>query len=198
MKTVITLTILILVIMIITQSFVANNSKQTESHAYKVLKVYDQFEIRKYESALFSGVKLTGKTYKETSSNGFRILAGYIFGANDKNQKIAMTSPVVMQLGDTSKMYFKVPDGYTVEELPQPQNTNIVFENQAEKIMAAVRFDGWANDEKIQQYTTILKDALAKENINHTNVFCFFGYNPPYELINRRNEIAVELVNYSK
>jgi hypothetical protein len=163
-----------------------------------VLKVYDQFEIRKYESALFSGVKLTGKTYKETSSNGFRILAGYIFGANDKNQKIAMTSPVVMQLGDTSKMYFKVPDGYTVEELPQPQNTNIVFENQAEKIMAAVRFDGWANDEKIQQYTTILKDALAKENINHTNVFCFFGYNPPYELINRRNEIAVELVNYSK
>ena len=198
MKTVITLTILILVIMIITQSFEANNSKQTESHAYKVLKVYDQFEIRKYESALFSGVKLTGKTYKETSSNGFRILAGYIFGANDKNQKIAMTSPVVMQLGDTSKMYFKVPDGYTVEELPQPQNTNIVFENQAEKIMAAVRFDGWANDEKIQQYTTILKDALAKENINHTNVFCFFGYNPPYELINRRNEIAVELVNYSK
>lgn len=198
MKIVITLTILILVIMIITQSFVANNSKQTESHAYMVLKVYDQFEIRKYKSALFSGVKLTGKTYKETSSNGFRILAGYIFGANDKNQKIAMTSPVVMQLGDTSKMYFKVPDGYTVEELPQPQNTNIVFENQAEKIMAAVRFDGWANDEKIQQYTTILKDALAKENINHTNVFCFFGYNPPYELINRRNEIAVELVNYSK
>lgn len=198
MKTLITITILLVIIMIITQSFVAKSSKQTESHAYTVLKVYDKFEIRKYQAALFSGVKLSGNTYKETSSNGFRVLADYIFGGNDKNQKIAMTTPVVMQLGDTSKMYFKVPDGYTQAELPQPNNSNIVFEQQDEKIMAAIRFDGWANDEKIKDYTAMLKEALDKENIKHTNNFRFLGYNPPYELINRRNEIAVELVGYAQ
>lgn len=184
--------------MIITQSFVATSTKRTEEHAYTVLKVYEQFEIRKYQPALFSGVKLPASSYKETSYKGFRVLAGYIFGNNNKNQKIAMTSPVVMQLGDTSKMYFKVPDGYTVEQLPQPTDTNIVFEKQEEKIMAAIRFSGFANDEKIKHYTALLKNALQKENIAHTNTFNFLGYNPPYELVNRRNEIAVELVRYTQ
>jgi effector-binding domain-containing protein len=102
-----------------------------------------------------------------------------------------------MQLGDTTKMFFKVPDGYSIEELPQPNDTNIVFEKQEEKIMAAIRFNGWADDDKIKHYTAILKNALDKENIQHTNAFSFLGYNPPYELVNRRNEIAVELIQYS-
>jgi len=196
MKTTIIIIILIVVVMLITQSFVSKSTKQTEQHAYKVLKVYDQFEIRKYDSALFSSVKLTSKGYKESSGSGFRVLAGYIFGDNAKNEKIAMTTPVVMELGDTTKMLFKVPSGYTIEELPQPKNSKIVFEKQEEKIIAAIRFDGWASDEKIKHYTTILSDVLAKEKLEHTTKFSFLGYNPPYELINRRNEITVELINY--
>lgn len=197
MKITIIITILILAIMIITQSFVSKSTKQTEGHAYKVIEVHDQFEIRKYEPALFSGVKLTSKGYKESSGSGFRILAGYIFGDNEKNQKIAMTTPVVMELGDTTKMLFKVPDGYTIEQLPQPKNSKITFEKQEEKIVAAIRFDGWASDEKIKHYTSVLTDALAKEKLEHRNTFSFLGYNPPYELVNRRNEIAVELINYA-
>jgi hypothetical protein len=198
MKTLIIISILILAIMIITQSFVTKNSKQTEKHVYEVLKIYNQFEIRKYEPALFSGVKLASKGYKESSSSGFRTLAGYIFGGNNKNEKIAMTSPVVMELGDSTKMLFKVPEGYTMEQLPQPTDSKIVFEKQQEKIMAAIRFDGWASDEKIQHYTAILKEELAKEKLEHSNKFSFLGYNPPFEVINRRNEIAVELINYKR
>ncbi len=182
--------------MIITQGFVSKSSKQTEHHLYKVVKTFDKFEIRKYDSALFSSVKLTSKGYKESSGSGFRVLAGYIFGDNEKNEKIAMTTPVVMELGDTTKMLFKVPQGYTIEKLPRPKNSKIVFEKQEEKMIAAIRFDGWASDEKIKKYTTILMEALAKEKIEHTSKFCFMGYNPPYELINRRNEIAVEVINY--
>lgn len=198
MKTTLIITIIILAIMIITQSFVAKSTKNTEEHAYTVLKVYDQFEVRKYAPALFSGVKLASKGYRESSGTGFRVLAGYIFGGNEKNQQIAMTTPVVMQLGDSTKMYFKVPDGYTLEKLPQPNDSNIVFEQQEEKIMAAIRFSGWASDEKIKHYTAVLKEALIKENLAHTNAFRFLGYNPPYELVNRRNEVAVELVGYAK
>ena len=196
MKTTIIIIVLIFAIMLITQSFVSKSTKQTEEHAYTVIKVYEQFEIRKYQSALFSSIKLTGKSYKESSGAGFRVLAGYIFGDNKKDEKIAMTTPVVMELGDTTKMLFKVPEGYTVEKLPQPNNPKIAFEKQSEKIVAAIRFDGWANDEKIKHYTSLLKDALAKEKIEHKTTFSFLGYNPPYEVFNRRNEIAVELVNY--
>jgi hypothetical protein len=186
----------IFVLIVAVQMYIARSTQQTEQHAYKVIKKFDKFEIRKYEAALFSSVRLNKKGYKESSSEGFGILAGYIFGANDSNEKIAMTSPVIMELGDTSKMMFMVPKKYSEKDLPHPENSKIVFEKQEEKIMAAIRFDGWADDEKIEKYKSILKDELVKEKLNFSSKFTFLGYNPPYEVMNRRNEIVVELLNY--
>jgi hypothetical protein len=186
----------ILAIMALAQVFISNSTAQTEQRKYQILKKYENFEIRKYEPALFSSVKLGKKSYSESSSEGFRILAGYIFGDNEKKEKISMTSPVTMELGDTSKMMFMVPKSHDMESLPNPSNSKIVFEKQSEKIVAAIRFDGWANDKKIEKYQSILKTALAKEKIAHNNKFAFLGYNPPYDLVNRRNEVIVELVNY--
>jgi hypothetical protein len=143
-------------------------------------------------------VKLSKKGYKESSSEGFRILAGYIFGDNDSNEKIAMTTPVMMELGDSTKMKFMVPKNKNLENLPNPKNSKIVFEKQEEKIIAAISFDGWADDEKIEKYTSILKEELLKEKLNFVNKFTFMGYNPPYEVMNRRNEIVVELIDYKK
>jgi hypothetical protein len=196
MKTTIIIIVSIITVMIIAQAFVTKSTKQTEQHKYEVVKVYNQFEVRKYEPAIFSSVKLNSSTYKETSSSGFRVLAGYIFGDNETNEKIAMTSPVAMEIGDSSKMSFMVPKGYNIEELPTPRNGKIVFEKQEEKIIAAIQFDGWANDKKIEHYKSILIEELAKEKLLHTNKFSFLGYNPPYDVIDRRNEVVVELVNY--
>jgi hypothetical protein len=180
----------------IAQIYLSRSTQQTEQHSYKVIKKFDKFEIRKYDAALFSSVKLNQKGYKESSSEGFRILAGYIFGDNETKEKIAMTSPVVMELGDTSKMMFMVPKNYNLKNLPNPKNSKIVFEKEEEKIIAAIRFDGWADDEKIQKYKTILMNELVKEKLSYINKFSFLGYNPPYEVMNRRNEIVVELINY--
>lgn len=93
-----------------------------------------------------------------------------------------MTSPVSMELGDTSKMLFMVPESYALEDLPKPTNSKIIFEKKGEKIVAAIAFGGWADDEKIEKYTTFLKKELDKEKLVHTNRFVFLGYNPPYEL----------------
>jgi hypothetical protein len=186
----------IFVVMTISQIFISRSTQETEQHNYKVIKKFDKFEIRKYDPALFSSVKLNKKGYKESSSEGFGILAGYIFGANETNEKIAMTSPVGMELGDTSKMMFMVPKNYNLENLPNPNNPKIVFEKQEEKIIAAIRFDGWADDEKIEKYKSILINELVKEKLNYLDKFTFLGYNPPYEVMNRRNEVIVELINY--
>lgn len=195
MKTVIIIISILLLIAII-QIYISRSTQQTEQYSYKVLKNYNKFEIRKYDSALFSSVKLNKKGYKESSSEGFGILAGYIFGNNESNEKIAMTSPVMMELGDTTKMMFMVPKNKNLENLPNPKNSKIVFEKQEEKIFAAIRFDGWADDEKIEKYKSILRDELEKEKIDFVNKFLFLGYNPPYEVMNRRNEVVVELINY--
>jgi len=186
----------IFVLIGIGQIYISRSTQQTEQHRYKVIKQFDKFEIRKYDPALFSSVKLNKKGYKESSSEGFGILAGYIFGDNQTNEKIAMTSPVVMELGDTSKMLFMVPKNYTLKNLPTPKNGNILFEKQEEKIMAAIRFDGWADDEKIEKYKSILRAELDKEKLNYIPKFIFLGYNPPFEVINRRNEVVVELIDY--
>lgn len=107
-----------------------------------------------------------------------------------------MTSPVTMELGDSTKMMFMVPKSYNLDALPNPNNDRIVFEKHKEKIIAAIRFDGWADNDKIENYKSILIKELEKENLQHTNKFSFLGYNPPYEVIDRRNEVVVELINY--
>ena len=186
----------IIAILIISQVYISKSTDNTEQHNYQVIKKFANFEIRKYEPAVFSSVKLGKKGYKESSGEGFRILAGYIFGDNKSNEKIAMTSPVTMELGDSTKMMFMVPKSYNLDALPNPNNDRIVFEKHSEKIIAAIRFDGWADNEKIENYKSILIKELEKENLQHTNKFSFLGYNPPYEVIDRRNEVVVELINY--
>ncbi|MFM7340853.1 MAG: SOUL family heme-binding protein, partial [Bacteroidota bacterium] len=65
------------------------------------------------------------------------------------------------------------PKGYDMNSLPEPNDKNITFEQQPEKIIAAIRFDGWASDEKIAKHIELLRDALSKAGIKHTNTFSY-------------------------
>jgi len=196
MKTFLYISIGLTVVFIVSQAFISGSMSKIEKYKYTVLKEFDDFEVRQYEAAMFSSVKMNAKTYEETSSSGFRVLAGYIFGGNDKNEKIAMTSPVVMEMGDTTKMSFMVPSNLKENELPKPNNGRIYFEKQAPKVMAAIRFGGWANDDRIEKYKQKLSLELEKQGLKHTGKFNYLGYNPPYALIARRNEVVVELVGF--
>ena len=184
----------LLLIFIGVQLFALKSQRNIETYPYKVTKVYDNFEIRDYESTLFTSVKLSTKNYKESSSKGFSILAGYIFGDNDRNEKIAMTSPVAMALEDSMTMLFMVPKKFEKETLPQPNQPQIVFKNEPAKTVAAIAFKGWADDKKIEHHKQELKLALKQQGIAYTNRFYFLGYNAPYEVFNRKNEVIVELL----
>jgi hypothetical protein len=184
---------IIAIAFIAVQIFALKSQKNIETYSYVVNKEYDQFEVRRYEATLFSSVKLSGTTYKETSSEGFSVLAGYIFGNNERSEKIAMTSPVAMTLEDSSTMLFMVPNKFNKETLPQPNESKIKFHNEPAKTVAAIQFKGWASDKKIENYKQKLIAALDNEGISHTDRFYFFGYNAPYEVFNRKNEVIVEL-----
>ena len=193
MKTASILLGIIAIVFVGIQLFSLKSQKNIETYPYVVNKKYDQFEIRSYKATLFTSVKLSTKKYKEASSKGFSILAGYIFGNNNRNEKIAMTSPVSMSLKDSTTMMFMVPKKYKKETLPQPNLSNIKFKEEPAKTVAAINFSGWTNDKKIKKYKQKLKDALEKEGILYKNRFQFLGYNAPYEVFNRKNEIIVEL-----
>ena len=193
MKILIFVFAIILIGFIVVQLFALNSQRNIETYEYVVNKKYDTFELRSYEATLFTSVKLSTKGYKNSSSRGFSILAEYIFGGNEKNQKISMTSPVTMSLEDSMTMMFMVPKKFKKETLPKPDQSEIKFQEEPKKTVAAITFSGWANDEKIEKYKQKLKSALEAKEIPYTNRFFFLGYNPPYEIFNRKNEIIVEL-----
>ena len=183
----------ILLFFIISQFYAMRAQKNIETYPYVVSKKYDLFEIRNYEASLFTSVKLATNEYKNASSKGFSILGGYIFGDNEKKEKIAMTSPVAMSLDDSMTMMFLVPKKNRKETLPRPNKPQIEFVEEPAKTVAAITFDGWANDKKIEKYKEKLKAALDANGIAYTNRFYLLGYNPPFEVFNRKNEIIVEL-----
>jgi len=185
---------LIVFLLIVSQLYAVNETNKIEMYPYTVVKNYGAFEIRRYEPANFTSVTMAGKTYDETANRGFRTLAGYIFGGNETNEKIAMTSPVAMSMGDSVTMKFLIPSDKKMETLPKPNSSNIQFTSEPEKTLAAIKFGGWANDKRIAEYTDKLKEQLKKNGIAYTGKFSYLGYNPPFMLVNRRNEIVVEIV----
>ncbi len=193
MKVVLIIAGLLLAAFAAVQVFFMSSQKNIESYRYDVVRSYDKFEIRNYAATLFTSVKLQTSDYDKASSRGFSTLAGYIFGGNEKNESIAMTSPVSMSLEDEMRVMFMVPKKYTKENLPKPNQAGVIFRKEPARKMAAISFSGWANSEKIAEQKAELIAALNAEGIPYTNNFFFFGYNAPYEVFNRKNEVAVEL-----
>ena len=193
MKILIFVFAIILIGFIVVQLFALNSQRNIETYEYVVNKKYDTFEIRSYEATLFTSVKLSTKGYNNSSSRGFSILAEYIFGGNEKNQKISMTSPVTMSLEDSMTMMFMVPKKLKKEMLPKPNQSLIEFIEEPAKDVAAITFTGWANDKKIEKFKQELKSALNSKGISYSDRFYFLGYNAPYEFFNRKNEVIVEL-----
>jgi hypothetical protein len=170
------------------------SNQRIEEYPYEVINTYQSFEIRHYEEALFTSIRLNSTSYKQGSSKGFSILANYIFGGNDRKQRIAMTSPVTMTLEDNMRVMFMIPNSLERDDMPLPNDRLIDFILEPKKTLAVVTFGGWASDKKIAKYKSRLTEALSNEGIQHENKFFIFGYNPPYEIFNRRNEVAVEIL----
>lgn len=183
----------LIALLLVVQLFMARATNRIEKYDYVVLKDYSKFEIRKYAPAKFSYVKLASNSYRQSSGSGFGLLASYIFGNNKKNEKIAMTSPVSMEMSDSIVMKFMIPSKYEIDDLPKPNDSRVQFISEPEKYVAAIRFGGWASDRKIAKYEQKLTEMLEKEGIQYKNEISYLGYNPPYEFFFRRNEVIVEV-----
>lgn len=192
-KTIVIIIGILALAFLIFQAYFIYSQKDIETYQYETIKTIGDIEIRKYESALFTSVTLVTSEYKTAASEGFNALGGYIFGSNETKENIAMTSPVTMSLEDSITMQFLVPKAYLKENLPVPNHKNIEFKQQPEKTVAAICFGGWANKEKIGKYKDELIKVLEENNIAYTKNFSFLGYNAPFEVFNRKNEVIVEL-----
>ncbi len=169
-------------------------SGKTEEQKYTVVSSNEEFEIRFYPSATLATVYSTANTYREISSPGFRTLAGYIFGGNESETQISMTSPVHMNIsGDHSSMSFVMPSSYNPDNLPKPDNSRVIIEKTKEEYVAVVKFSGYASDDAIKKQSEKLRKLLTENDIEFYGNFRYLGYSPPYQFIKRRNEVIVSV-----
>jgi len=181
----------LIALIVVAMSF---TSKGIETPEYKVLKNIEEVEIRLYPNMIVAKTALQGSSFDKQGSTGFRTIAGYIFGGNDKNQKIAMTSPVVMSIGDSATMYFVMPKSYKHSDLPTPSSPQVKIIEESAKTLAVIGYGGFSSDEEIENYRAKLATILSKNEIKTKGDFMFMGYNAPWDLINRKNEVAIEVI----
>jgi hypothetical protein len=194
MKLTISILLVLILILFVSGMNIFSRENRTEQQNFKELKKFNDFEIRYYPEAVLATVYSDAQTYRELSGPGFNTLAGYIFGGNQNNEKIAMTAPVHMDIDKgKSSMSFVMPGKYKLEELPSPNNPSVKVSKSPEDYVAVIRFGGWTNDQKIKEYSQVLEKLLRENNIIHKGNFRYLGYNPPFQLNNRRNEIIVSV-----
>ena len=160
-----------------------------EEPVYQVEKAWEaeQIEIRAYAPRIMA---VTGMN--EDSDSGFRVLAGYIFGGNAEEQKIAMTAPVQQTMAGEKEMAFMMPAEYAFKDLPQPEDQRVSFREAPAYTAAVIQFSGWASAEKADENWQQLQRFLIAEGIDITGEPTLNQYNPPWTLpFMRRNEIIV-------
>lgn len=164
----------------------------TEKQKYRSVHTDKEFEIRFYPSAILATVYSDARSYRELATPGFRKLAGYIFGGNESDTKISMTSPVHMDMNQAS-MSFVMPSSFSEENLPKPDDPGVKIERTDDVYVAAIRFGGYATDKDISHYSEKLKTMLEEKGIRWYGNFRYLGYNPPFQPFGRRNEIIVNV-----
>lgn len=176
------------------QSFIANNAFKTEKQKYRLIAKDKELEIRFYPEATFATVYSNATNYKGVANSGFRKLAGFIFGGNEEKKGISMTAPVRMNMsGAGSEMSFVMPEKYDATNLPKPNDASIKIHQSKPEYVAVISFGGYASDEKIKEYRDKLVTILNSRQIKVNGEYTFLGYNAPYQLIARTNEIIIPI-----
>lgn len=199
MKIILLTSFVLIITIVISQSLKSevNSSNDTGTINYEVLESKDGFEIRKYPELTVATTELNSNSYSDNSRVGFRKIASYIFGGNSSKEQIAMTSPVQMDMGSEPNMSFFMPGNPNPSNLPVPNRNDVIVTVQPSQVVAVIEFSGWASDDVLSKQFNLLKSKLKKNLIAFENTSSYLGYNPPYKLINRRNEVIIPLTNYN-
>lgn len=184
----------------------------TEEPKYTVLDKEPPFEVRSYAPMIVAEVQVNGDL-DDASSQGFRLIAAYIFGQNQVNAKIAMTAPVTVedQAPKSAKIAMTVPVGiepnagkwtvsfvmpseYTMDSIPKPINPLVQLRQIPAVKKAVIRFSGFYNQQKVDEKTLELEQWIKSRNLESVGSPNFSRYNPPWSLpFMRRNEIMINL-----
>ncbi|MGJ4994409.1 SOUL family heme-binding protein [Bradyrhizobium sp. HKCCYLR20261] len=173
---------------------------RVEHPRYDVVKRDGDVEIRAYAPMIIAQAEVQGAR-RPAIEEGFRIIAGYIFGANQAKAKIAMTAPVQQQAAtapaegvgsDRWSVSFVMPSNWSLDTLPPPADARIKLTPLPAQRMIALTFSGSYSDGILADKTRELRDYAQRQGIIVSGAPLLAFYNPPWTLpMLRRNEIML-------
>ena len=172
-----------------------------ETPEYELISTDDGFEIRRYSEMIIATTSVQAD-YKSSTSSGFRRIASYIFGGNDKEMKIAMTAPVISDCPseglNTFNISFVMPKEYSIDDLPKSNTSLVSIEQESLGDVAVLTFGGWATESRSISYQQKLSALLKKSGIESQGGFMVAQFNSPWTLpMFRKNELMVRIINKS-
>ena len=106
-----------------------------EQPEYELLQSDGAFELRAYPE-----MAVVRTADGEGEDAAFGRLFRYLSGENERDAKVAMTAPALMQRGEESTgMVFVLPRRYTASTAPAPSDENVVMETLEPASYATVR-----------------------------------------------------------
>jgi len=180
-----------------------------ESPEYEVLKHDGSFELRRYAGYLTANVRVTAADWGRAMNSGFNPLADYIFGNNHASdhismtapvtagraccQKISMTAPVTTQQAeDEYVVSFTMPSGYSMDNLPRPNNAAVSIESVDSHLAAVVKFGGYFSEAKADRAESELQSWITDQGLTAVGEPIVAQYDPPWKPgFARRNEIMI-------
>lgn len=179
------------------QAYIANSSRRTEQRPYEVLKKEGKIEIRWYPPVNMAAYQASGSMH-DGQNGSFRVLAGYIFGGNAQGKQIAMTSPVEMaNVEGGNEMRFMMPTDIPMDSLPKPKDSRVRLFTAEGFHAATITFGGYNSEADTRAHADKLQQFLDKEGIAYSPDVIVLGYNPPFQVVDRRNEVMFKLPDYN-
>jgi effector-binding domain-containing protein len=179
-----------------------------EQPKYRVISEQGNIQIREYSPVIVAEVQVQGER-EEAISQGFRLLADYIFGNNKVEQDIAMTAPVTQQSGqkiamtapvkqqgsdNAWKVNFTMPSKYSMNTLPKPNNEKVTLRQVPSKKYAIIKFSGMGSNKNLASHEKELQEYISENKIQTISKPVYAFYNPPWTLaFLRHNEIMIEI-----
>ena len=183
----------------------------TEEPRYTARPLIDGVEIRRYGPRIAAETTVAADE-EAARSAGFRRLAGYIFGGNHQDRRIAMTAPVAEQVDQRTSqkiamtapvaqslggeegwiIRFFVPAKWTMDSLPRPDDERVRLVTLPAESVAVLRFTGDRGPDAIAARTQQLLETLRAVGFAPVGEPTTWLYDPPWTIpFRRRNEIAI-------
>ena len=184
-----------------------------EEPSYSSERLTDEIEIRRYHTRIAAETTVEGDETRALQQ-GFRRLAGYIFGGNHGSSTIAMTAPVSQASAKGQKIAmtapvsraadqehgwvirFFMPSKWTMATLPEPDDARVRLVEVPAETVAVLRFSGIAGRGAVTARSAQLSNVLLSKGIQPVGDPMVWFYDPPWTLpFRRRNEIAVPIAS---